>query len=231
MQSRRKRALVALLVCVPAPSLGALLAYSIAPGPVGQVAYALLRVWLAVLPLLWLKWVERAPVRWSPVAPERRREAVFVSLALALAFVAAILGVYELVGSTWLDAQLLRDAAATTGLGTPARYLAFAAYLCLINSLVEEYVWRWFVYRRCEELVSAPAAVPLSAALFTLHHVIAFSLELGLRAGLLASLGVFAAGCIWSACYLRYRSIWPGWVSHVAADVVGLAIGWSILFG
>ena len=36
---------------------------------------------------------------------------------------------------------------------------------------------------------------------------------------------------VWSVCYLRYRSIWPGWVSHVAADVAGLAIGWRVLFG
>jgi membrane protease YdiL (CAAX protease family) len=193
--------------------------------------YALLRVWLASWPFLWLRRVERRRVRWSPVAPGRRREAAIASSVLALLFVAAILVVYALVGREWLDPQQLREVAQRTGFATPARYLAFGAFLCLANSLIEEYVWRWFVYRRCEELVRPAAAVPLSAALFTLHHVIAFSLQLGLRAGLLASLGVFAAGCIWSACYLRYRSIWPGWVSHVAADVVGLAIGWRILFG
>ena len=46
----------------------------------------------------------------------------------------------------------------------------------------------------------------------------------------LAVFGVFAAGCIWAALYSRFRSIWPGYLSHVGADIAGLWIGWELLF-
>jgi membrane protease YdiL (CAAX protease family) len=223
--------LLALLATVPAPTLGALLAFEVAPGAVGQVAYVLLRLWLAAVPLVWLLRVERARPSWSPVPPPLRREAALVAAATSVAFAAAIAAAYALVGREWIDAEELLRVTSAAGIGTPLRYAAFALWLSLVNSLVEEYVWRWFVFRRCEELAGRLAAVPLGALLFTLHHAVAFSLELGPRAGLLASLGVFTAGCAWSALYLRYRSIWPGWASHVAADLAGLAIGWRILFG
>ena len=114
---------------------------------------------------------------------------------------------------------------------TRTRYVAFAIYLILINSLVEEMVWRWFVLQQCERLMSRRIAVLASAAFFTLHHALVFHVQFGSSAGALASASVFAAGCIWSWCYSRVRSIWPGYVSHVAVDLAGLAIGWRVLFG
>jgi uncharacterized protein len=47
---------------------------------------------------------------------------------------------------------------------------------------------------------------------------------------LLCCAGVFAGGVIWSALYLRYRSIWPGYLSHALADLAIFAIGASLLF-
>ncbi|MCC7013979.1 MAG: CPBP family intramembrane metalloprotease [Planctomycetes bacterium] len=227
----RNRALLALALSVPATSLGSTLAYAVVPGPIGQSLYMLLRAWLALFPLVWLLRVERGTVSWSPLPRARRREAWVATLVLSLVVVVVIFAAWELVGRDWFDVERLRRQAADSGLGSRANYVLFGAFIALVNSLMEEYVWRWFVYRRCEELVGALAAVPLAALLFTLHHILTFTLQFGLSAGLLASLGVFLAGCAWSACYLRWRSIWPGWVTHVVADLAGLAIGWRILFG
>lgn len=227
----RARAAVALALCVPATSLGSALAYWIVPGTLGQALYMMLRLWIAVFPLLWVWRIERAPLAWSPVPRERSREAWVGALVLSVLSVAAIWGVWEWLGRGWLDVAQLRVAVARSGLDTPARYLAAAAYIAFANSLLEEYFWRWFVFRRTEELVGGARAVPLSAALFTAHHVLTFTAQFGLGPGLLASLGVFVAGCLWSACYLRWRSIWPGWITHVAADLAGLWLGWQLLFG
>jgi hypothetical protein len=41
---------------------------------------------------------------------------------------------------------------------------------------------------------------------------------------------VLAAGACWSFLYLRYESIWPGWISHVLADLAVFLIGWHLLF-
>jgi len=103
-------------------------------------------------------------------------------------------------------------------------------YRTLVNSLIEEYVYRWFVLRQCEALLPPAAAVIASAAVFTIHHVIALNqyLEPGFTA--LASAGVFAGGIVWATLYHRYRSIWPGWISHVLADIAVFGLGWWLLF-
>ena len=127
-------------------------------------------------------------------------------------------------------AALLRTAAAQNGLDKPVTYVLAALYLMLINSLLEEYVWRWFVYRQCETVMGGVPAVIISALLFTLHHVIALKAQMPWMPTILASAGIFIGGCAWSWLYRRYRSIWPGYFSHVLADAAVLGIGWMLIF-
>ena len=135
-----------------------------------------------------------------------------------------------LVGRAWIGAGVLRGAVERNRLGTRWRYLAFVAYLSLINSAMEEYVWRWFVFRKCEVMVGAAAAGVLSGLLFTVHHVIALRAQFGWDVTLLASAGICVGGAAWSWCYLKYRSIWPGYVSHLIVDATVFVIGWKLIF-
>ncbi len=99
--------------------------------------------------------------------------------------------------------------------------------------MLEEYVWRWFVYRKFEVLLPRTLAVVAAALAFTLHHVFAVGINFGWdgRITALASLGVCVGGLTWSVLYLWYGSIWPGWISHAWADVGVFAVGYLILFG
>jgi uncharacterized protein len=101
----------------------------------------------------------------------------------------------------------------------------------LVNAMVEEYFWRWFVYRRCEELFPVKLAIPLSTLFFTLHHTIGLAILTDWKLATLGSIGVFAAGVIWSACYRRYRSLWSNYFSHAMADLALHLATWHILFG
>jgi len=231
MGTTRARAALALALLVPAPTLGALAAFVLAPGPLGQAVYFACKVWIAALPFVWLVRVERGRPSLSPLPRGRRASALGAGALLGIALAAAVALGYELFGRELLDADRLRAVLASAGLGTRARYLAFGAYLIFVNSLVEELVWRWFVFRRCEELLPSAVAVVASAASFTLHHALVFHVQFGAAAGALASAGVFAGGIVWSWCYLRWRPIWPGYVSHVVVDLAGLAIGWRLLLG
>jgi membrane protease YdiL (CAAX protease family) len=74
-------------------------------------------------------------------------------------------------------------------------------------------------------------AVILAGIIFTVHHVIVLKAYFEWDITLLASAGILIGGCAWSALYLRYRSIWPGYVSHVIVDVAVFAIGCDLIFG
>jgi membrane protease YdiL (CAAX protease family) len=228
--ARQRRALIALLVLVPAPSIGVFFAMVFEPTrgtALGQSIYAGSKLWILALPIIWLKLVDKAQLSLSPP----RHGGLMTGAALGILIAAAIFMTYWLVGARWIDAAQVREAADRNGIGTPVNYFGLILYLALVNSLLEEYVWRWFVFRKCEIVMGSAAAVIASALFFTLHHVIALRAQTNWTITLLASLGIFIGGCAWSWCYRRYRSIWPGYVSHLIVDAAVFTIGWRLLFG
>jgi hypothetical protein len=46
---------------------------------------------------------------------------------------------------------------------------------------------------------------------------------------LVVNCGVFTGGLIWSGLFARYRSIWPGYISHILADTAIFVIGFTML--
>jgi membrane protease YdiL (CAAX protease family) len=105
-----------------------------------------------------------------------------------------------------------------------------ALYWILVNSVLEEYVWRWFCVKQCEQLFSKRTAIVCSALFFTLHHIVAMASFFGPTVVSVCALGVFVGGAVWSTLYVKYRSIWPGYVSHAIVDLCIFGIGAAILF-
>ncbi len=223
----RRNAVLALLLIVPVPSIGVFAAMIAAPGPLGKTVFLVAKVWLVLFPAAWYLVVERGRPSWSPP----RLGGLGVGALSGLAILAAIVTGAWLAGARTMDLTPLRAAVAEMGLGTPGAYLAAAAGWTLVNSLMEEYLYRWFVLRQSEQLISRTWAILMSAAVFTFHHVIAVSQYLNTLHTVLASTGVFIGGVIWAALYSHYRSIWPGWISHVLADLAVFGLGWWLLFG
>jgi len=222
----RTSAVLALLLLTPVPTLGVLAALHAAPGTAGRLVFATAKLWLLLFPAAWYLAIERGRPSWSPPARGGLRAGAAVGAAMAAAILVAYWGVLR----AHVDPQPVRQAAVEMGIGSPVSYIAGAAAWILVNSLVEEYVWRWFVFRQLRALLPAALAVLGSAALFTAHHAVAMAAYLGPALLVLGALAVLVAGACWSFLYLRYDSIWPGWISHVVADIAVFVIGWQLLF-
>jgi len=223
----RPNALTALLLLVSAACLGRIMALY-APSLLGRIVFSLCQVGLLALPLVWFFWVDRGKLSIS--LPKRRE--LLAGGVLGLLMFAIILSAYWLFGQHWIDATDVRTKAQQVGISSPIIYLVGAMYWTFINSLFEEYIWRWFVYSKCEVLIPGKGAVLLSGLLFTLHHIINLvAYTENWLVVVLASLGVFLAGAIWSWCYLMYRSIWSSYFSHILADLAIAIVCWQLLFG
>lgn len=228
MKTTQQNAALSLALLVPAPSLGVLAGMVLWPGtPMGQWLFAASKLWLFALPVLWLRKVDRGPWSLSPV----RRGGWATGLLTGLGISAVILGTYALWGGTMIDRSFLSAEIRKVGLGVPGRYAAGAAYWILVNSVLEEYVWRWFCVRQCERLWPLRVAVPVSALCFTLHHAVAMAVFLPAPAVAVCSAGVFTGGLIWSMLYARYRSVWPGYLSHAIVDLAIFGLGAAMVFG
>jgi hypothetical protein len=223
------KAFLALLLLLPVPSLGTAAAMFWWPElTLGKLLFAASKLWLVALPLVWRLWVDREPLSWSPA----RNGGFGIGAALGLAISIVILVAYAIAQKLGaIDASLVAERAAKTGLNTLGTYLVGALYWITLNSVLEEYVWRWFVFRKCEVLFGGKAGVVVAALGFTAHHVVALAAQFNWPITIIASFGVFIGGATWNWLYLRYRSIWPGYLSHAIVDVAIFVIGYRLIFG
>ncbi|MGF1515456.1 MAG: lysostaphin resistance A-like protein [Elainellaceae cyanobacterium] len=218
---------LAALLITAAASLG-IAARLFIPSSGGQVFFVLTRVFMLALPLVWFIGVEGGKLNLSWPTTQQGKDGVILGAAMF----GVILGAYWLVGQRWIDPAVVRSQAEQIGLTQPLVYLASAVYFTVINALVEEYIWRWFLCRQCEAVFRGASALYVAALCFTLHHIIALVAYTGSGpVVLLGSLGVFLAGAIWSWCYLKYRSLWVCYISHLLADLAIALVGWHLLFG
>jgi membrane protease YdiL (CAAX protease family) len=222
------RSALALLLLVPAPSLGVLAGLLLFPGtPLGMALFTLSKLWLFGLPLVWTRWVDRKPFGLSPA----REGGIGTGLWSGLLIAAGIAGVWILFGDRLVDRDALGSGIRATGLRTPVKFLVGSLYFCLVNAALEEYAWRWFCLERCRALFPTPVAVVLASLFFTLHHFLALRILSSTGTALVASAGVFAGGTLWGWMAVRYRSVRPGFVSHAFADGAIFAIGAAVAFG
>lgn len=223
----KKNAILALLLLVPAPSIGTLSAMVLFPNSfLGAAIFAFSKLWLFGLPVVWHRFVDKAEIGFSPA----RQGGYGVGLLSGGVISLGILLGYVALGDRLLDGGLLVRKMTDIGLASWPRYLGGAAYWILVNSVLEEYVWRWFVVKKCETLFSPRMSIFCAALFFTIHHAVALQVYCGPVAVVICSLGVFVGGATWSLMYLRYRSIWPGYLSHAIVDLCVFGIGAWIIF-
>lgn len=197
------------------------------PGAWGQVAFVFAKLWILLLPVLWTIGIDREMIKWS--RPKFSGLGLAARLGAAIAVV--IMGAYFFIARDWMDGSAVRELAEKNGFAHPMVYAGIAVYWCVVNSLLEEYVWRWFALRKCVQIFGERngIAIALSSLLFTLHHIFALAAQFDWRVTVIGSLGVFVGGVMWGWLYQKYRSIWPGYVCHVLADVPIFVIGWLIV--
>lgn len=219
-------ALIALILFVPAFSIGVAMSLFIAPGFVGNSVFTAVKIWGIVFPLVWVMKTNFKALR----LPKFSWLEAKVGLGLGIVMFGAIALAYLSVGQA-IELSEIRAKAAEVGITKPYLYLAGCVYWSFVNSLVEELTWRGFVVSQLKVLVSANVAVVLAALFFTAHHSLAlYGYTHNWLVVALGSLGVFLAGIVWAWCYNHYRSIIPGYISHILADIAIAIIGYRLLF-
>jgi uncharacterized protein len=222
---RPKRELLALLLIIPAPCISAIVGLLLGEGALGVALWALAKVWMLVVPLWWHVKVEGKKLELP------RMRGLFTGAALGLAMAVAVLSAYFVFGQSWIDPSVIRATLEPTGLVNIPVYLGVAAFWILGNSVLEEFVYRWFVYERATGLVGAKWAMVVSAGAFVLHHLVSMAAYFDWRVTTIGCLGVFVGGLIWSWLYARTRSIAAPYISHAIVDVAVFTIGAILLFG
>ena len=227
--SEKRLAWLALVLVGLAPTASILTSFGTGEGLLGQLAWFLSKVWMLSLPLWWHLKVDRKPWSWSPV----NNGGIVAATAMGAVFCVIMVLAWFLIGASRVDLETFRLTLEPFGLTNPSTYLAAAVFWTVGNSVLEEYVFRWFLVEK-GEVVFGPGwpTIFASAFVFVVHHFFAlWFLGFSLTANLLACLGLFVGGAAFSWLYVRYRSIWIPYITHAMCDVVVFAVGYILLFG
>lgn len=195
-----------------------------------RVLYGATKLFTLLWPLLALGFVlhERLPgIHWNP-----REHLRAVPLgALAGLLVAALMAGLMLspAGRLVLESSGAIRAKAQQ-LGFMEHYFAFAVFLSFVNSVVEEYYWRWFVYGQLRRILPGWRAHALAGAAFAAHHMVVATQFFPLGWGLLLGASVGLGGAVMSVLYERQRSLAGAWTCHLVADLSIMGIGYGLLF-
>jgi len=225
--------LLALVALVPAAESCVAVYFEIAP----HFVFALGKVAMVALPLvIWRRAGLTRPqalIEAGVTGNTRRPGPVGMLSGAVLA--AVILAAWYGCFAQHVDAGAVR--AKADALQVTKLFPLFAAYLCLVNPLLEEYFFRAFLVGRTRKLSSSPVLVAsVNGVIFGIHHVFVLASMIDAPAGgawgaAVAGLvlGTMLGGFHWSMLRLRGYSVVDCWISHVMADAAIVWIAWEVL--
>jgi len=202
---------------------------------VQQVAYAAAKGVQFLFPLFWVVVILKGRPAWN-VQPGGTRKSLWLGGVFGLALLVAMVALYHGVIQSlpvFLEAAIqIRAKISSLGMDSQGRYVVMALFYSIIHSLLEEYYWRWFVFRQLNHLLTTPWAILISSLGFMTHHVVVLSAFFGWTSPLtwLFSLSVAIGGAIWAWLYHRYRTLWGPWLSHALIDAAIFLIGYHLSF-
>lgn len=225
------RLAVALLPAVLLPLLAALFYFVLfSAHPAARLLYGATKVFTVLWPILAVRFVLGEPFP-GPLAGLRRwLRALPLGFLAGLVVGAALVGLMATPVGAVVSASAETIRAKVTQLGILEWYWPFALFLSLVNSLVEEFYWRWFVYGQLRRAWPGWRAHLLAAVAFSAHHVVVMSQFLPLGWGFAAGGAVALGGLLMSLLFERQRTVAGAWACHLLSDVVLMGIGYWLLF-
>lgn len=224
----RYKSLLAILLVGFIPSISVIFGIKIIENELhSQIFFVICKLWIFIIPTVWFFYVEKNI--FSRELPSRKGLEMGTATGLIMSIIIILTWI---VFEDSINLEEMIDTLNSKGLSNVNLYLMGMIYWIFINSLLEEYVFRWFITTKASVLFGNDSyAIFFSALMFTLHHSLALHFFGFIWwQTIIASFGLLSAAAIWSWLYLQYRSIWVCWLSHAICDVVVFSIGYQILF-
>jgi len=224
----RNQSLIAILLVGFVPSISVIFGIKIIDNELySQIFFMFCKLWIFIIPTVWFLYLENNDI--SRELPSRTGLKMGTLTGLGMSIIIIITWI---IFEDSLNLDEMINTLNSKGLSNINLYILGMIYWIFINSLLEEYVFRWFITTKASTLFKNDFyAILFSAILFTLHHALALHFFGFIWwQTFIASFGLLSAAAIWSWLYLQYRSIWVCWLSHAICDIVVFSIGYQILF-
>jgi len=108
---------------------------------------------------------------------------------------------------------------------TKNTFIFIAIYITFINSLIEEFFFRGFIFMNLYENTNKFIASVFSALLFSLYHMAMFKTWFDPAIMAVALLGLFLTGTIFNWLSIKSKNFINPWIVHLFGDAAIMTIG------
>lgn len=211
--SRRMAAGIAVSVLVGVAAVSWMDAVLLPPYPLKSACKLLL---FTGLPLLTLRGeASRFKVLFVPQGLKR---GLGEALLWGAGVFSLILGAYVLLGPLFDFSRITGNLQSSMGI-CRENFLAVTLYICLVNSLLEEFFFRGFAFLALERYVSRRYACLFSALTFAVYHVAMMGAILPLPLAALSLVGLAAGGGIFNFFAEKQGTLYAPWFIHMGANL------------
>lgn len=196
--------------------------------------YSFLKIFMLVFPGLAMLVLWKNKVRLNGPSKSSLRLGLGLGVLMGAGILTVFFFIFEPMGLFDQTSHALKKKLGEFGVSDHWTFISLAAFICLVNSTLEEYYWRWFVFGGISQLLNPVWAIVLSSGAFVLHHQVVIGHYMNdqhyFTFALFFSLCVGAAGAVWAWIYHKTGDLWAAWISHLVADVAIMVIGYRLMF-
>ncbi len=157
-----------------------------------------------------------------------RKKGVLAALGLGVGVYAVILGGYFLLRNVFDFSQVAGSLTENAGV-TKENFLFVSLYISFVNSLLEEFFFRGFVFRNLRTDTGAVFAYGSSALLFAAYHIAMMIGWFGFGLNALTLLGLALGGILFNLLNEKLGCLYPSWLTHMFANFAINTIGFMLL--
>ena len=155
-----------------------------------------------------------------------RKKGFGIALCLGLGIYGLILGSWAILRN-WVDFSGIADSLTTNAGVTKENFLFVSLYISFVNSLLEEFFFRGFVFTNLRH--NRKTAYIFSATAFSLYHVAMMVGWFSPSLLALVLIGLFVGGAIFIWLNEKTECIYTSWLTHMFANFAINTIGFFLL--
>ncbi len=188
-----------------------------------QIIYTLTKILIIVWPIYWILKKQKLTVT------KNHKYSILSGVLSGLAIATLILSIFTAFFgyfSQFADEIIMK----IHDFGIGQYYILFALFLSIAHSGIEEYYWRWFIFKGLQIRFKPLTAAIISSIGFASHHFIILSQFFNAWITITFGLAVFIGGLVWCFIYHKTNSSLGNWISHIFVDLAIMTIGYILIF-
>jgi len=179
-----------------------------------------------IIPTLYIKRCNRYKKRYFGKISKKQ---AIRSIALGIFVYIFIIGFY-LVIKNFIDLNHIQTILVKNLNVNRSNFIFVAFYIAFVNSLLEEYFFRGFIFLSLLKIHERKSAYIISAFLFAIYHVAIMANWFNIYLFILALIGLFIAGILFNWLDEGSKNIYNSWLVHMFANFAINTVGF-IMFG